>query len=185
MTLPSQQVLWSKPAYESLWKIFTGNGAVLRNLRSLSLRGFVFSTDDLRNLLIDQIPSLRTLHLIDCYCTDGYAHFTILMQVAIQPIVKLDGVEIFGLRFRQLEDETEDHEHTQKYQEKLEERCAWDWERNTYMEGLLLSDWPWERPELEIAILGGKVNTVARKIFAAPNDQARWNWQEMPNTQGR
>ena len=52
------------------------------------------------------------------------------------------------------------------------------------MEGFLLSDWPWERPELETAILGAKVNTLKRKIYAAPNDEARWYWYDMPNTQG-
>jgi hypothetical protein len=184
MTPPSQQVFWPGSPYECLWRIFTASGSALRNLHLLSLRGFVFSTDNLRNLLNQQLPALRTLHLIDCYCTDGYRHFTNIMQTDIQPVARLDGVEIFGLRFRQLEGETEEHEHKQEYEEKLRERCAYDFGRNTYMEGFLLSDWPWERPELETAILGGKVYTVARKMYAAANDEAKWYWQDMPNTQG-
>lgn len=184
MAPPSQQVYWPGNPYESLWRIFTASGSALRNLRSLSLRGFVFSTNNLRSLLLRQPIALRTLHLIDCYCTDGYKNFTSIMQTTIQPVVRFDGVEIFGLRFRQLEGETEEHEHKQEYEEKLRERCAYDFGRNTYMEGFLLSDWPWERPELETAILGGKVNSVARKMYAAPNDEARWYGQDMPNRQG-
>lgn len=185
ITPPSHQILWPRPQHECLWRLFTASRAVLENLRSLSLRGFVSSTNDLQTLLLRQLPALRTLHLIDCYCTDGYGHFTHVMQTAIKPVVRLDSVEIFGLRLRQLEGETEVHEHSQEYEEKLQDRCAHDYGRNTYMEGFLLSDWPWERPELETAILGEKVNTVARKMYAVPNDEARWNWQDMPNTQGR
>ena len=82
-----------------------------------------------------------------------------------------------------MEGETGVHEHRQEYEEKLRGRCAHDYGRSTYMEGFLLSDWPWERPELETAILGGKVNTVARKMYAVPNDEARRYWYNIPNTQ--
>ena len=109
MAPPSQQVFWPGMTYECLWRIFTASGSALKNLRSLSLRGFVFSTNNLRNLLLHQLPALRTLHLIDCYCSDGYRQFTSIMKRSIEPVVRLDGIEIFGLRFRQIEGETKEH----------------------------------------------------------------------------
>ena len=173
---------------ESLWYLLSDNESVLKNLRSLSLRGFVFSTDQLQVLLINEVPALQTLHLLDCYCEDGYRQFTSAAQTAVSPNVKLLGVEIFGLRFRQLWLETENHENTQEYEGKLQERCAKEYEQYKWgllpdMKGRLVSNWPHERPELENAVLGGKENTVVRKMCAAPNDEARRNWQEMPSRQ--
>lgn len=131
-------------------------------------------------LLLDQTPELRTLRLVDCLCTDGYRDFSNAIQTTIQPATQLHGVEIFGLRFRQLEGKTEDHERAQEHREKLQARRADGYqrhldERNTYFEGLLLSDWPYERPELEAALLGGRENMILRKTYAAPNDEATWN----------
>lgn len=135
-------------------------------------------------LLLDQTPELRTLRLVDCLCTDGYRDFSNAIQTtiqpAIQPAIQLHGVEIFGLRFRQLEGETEDHERAQEHREKLQARRAHGYqrhlvERDTYFEGLLLLNWPYERPELEAALLGGRKNMILRKIYAAPNDEATWN----------
>lgn len=175
---------------ESLRKLFhsTGDSSTLKQLHSLTLRGFIFPTDSLRSLLLDQMPALRTLRLVDCLCTDGYGHFSNAIQTTIQPAIKLHGVEIFGLRFRQQPEEKEDHERAQEYREKLRARRAHEYERyqdgrDTYLEGLLLSDWPYERLELEAALLGGRENTILRKMYAAPNDEARWNWRDVLNTQ--
>ncbi|KAM0706126.1 hypothetical protein Q7P35_006675 [Cladosporium inversicolor] len=164
-----------------------GDMNTLRNLRSLTLRGFIFPTDGLRMLLLDPTPALRTLRLIDCLCTDGYRHFSNALQTTIEPATKLHGVEVFDLRFKQLEGETEDNEHAQEYREKPRARHAREYERyqdgrNPYLEGLLLSDWPYELPKLEIALLGGRDNAISRKMYAAPNDDARCNWQELPNS---
>lgn len=131
-------------------------------------------------LLLDQTPELRTLRLVDCLCTDGYRDFSNAIQMTSQPATQLHGVEIFGLRFRQLEGETEDHERAQEHREKLQARRAHGYqrhldERDTYFEGLLLSDWPYERPELEAALLGGRKNMILRNMYAAPNDEATWN----------
>lgn len=163
-----------------------GDTDTLRNLRSLTLRGFIFPTDGLQMLFLDQMFALRTLRLIDCLCTDGYKHFSNVIQTTIEPATKLQGVEIFGLRFRRLDGETEDHQFAQEYREKLQTRRAHEYERyqdgrDTYLEGLLLSDWPYERPELETALLGGRDNIISRKMYAAPNDDARYNWQDMTN----
>lgn len=158
---------------------------LLGNLRSLSLCGFGFATGSLQALLLERMPALRTLHLIDCYCTDHYKHFLENMQQSIAPFTRLSGVEMFGIRLRQLEGETDDHEHAEEYHEKLQARRAHEYEEHPadsdeHFEGLLLSDWPYERPELEAAILGDRVNAVSRKMYAVPNDEARWNWQDHP-----
>jgi hypothetical protein len=171
-----------------LWKLFRPSKSPLQNLHTLSLRGFVFSTMHLHNLLLLQLPALRTLHLIDSYCEDAYPHFSSLARTKIQQTTQLDGVEIFGLRFRRLANETPNHQRRQEYRDKMQERRAHGFKKYAnrevqHFEGLLLSNWPYERPELEAAILGGQVNTVARKMHPAPNDEARWNWQDMPNAQ--
>ena len=175
---------------ESFGRLFhsAADPSTLRSLRSLTLRGSLFPTDGLRVLLLDQMPALRTLRLIDCLCKDGYRQFSEAIQTTIQPATKFNGVEIFGLRFKQLEGETEDHEHAQEYREKLQVRRAHEYERHqdgreSYLEGLLLSDWPYERPELEAALLGGRTNMISRNMYAAPNDEARWNWQDVLSPQ--
>lgn len=161
------------------------SSAVMKNLRCLSLRGFSFNAASLQTLLLDRSPGLRSLHLIDCFCGDDYETFLQILRES-QPLFKLSGIEIFGLRFKPLQSETEDHKYAQKYRAKLQARRAREYEwwrdgRNDYLEGLLLSDWPYERPELEAALLAGKVNMISRKMYAAPSDEARDHWRDMPN----
>ena len=190
-TLPPQQRFGPGDPQQWFWKIFPDacTRSTLQNLHSLSLRGFVFYTDAFRILVLEQLPALRTLHVIDCCCMNDYGHFSNVIQTTIQPANKLHGVEIFGLRFSRRERRTSDYDHilSLEYREKLQERRAHEYqlhrEKQEQMEGLLLSDWPYEQPELEAAILGGKANTVSRKMHAAPNDAARWKWQDMPIAQ--
>jgi len=168
--------------------MFRASLSPLYNLRHLSLHGFIFSSSGLRNLLVAQLPAIRTLRLLDCYCEDTYASFAGTMRRNLPKHNKLEGVEIFGVRFKRINGETEDHELAQEYREKTRRRCSRKY--NKYIkgeipsfEGLLLSDWPYERPELEAVMLGDRANTIVRKIFAAENDEARWNWMDMPSKQ--
>jgi hypothetical protein len=158
----------------------------LDQLRSLTLRGFIMDTDCLLCVLQDQLPALRTLRLINCYCMDNHDHFVAAMEQEIGPFSELTAVEIFGMRFDVAEGETVDHEYAQEYREKMQKRHTSEYERclkkGDEFKGLLKSDWPYERPELEAAMLGGKVNNVLRTTFAAPNDEARWHWYDLPNS---
>jgi hypothetical protein len=161
------------------------SSVVMKNLRCLWIRGFSFNAASLQTLLLDRSPGLRSLHLIDCFCGDDYETFLQILREN-QPVFKLSGIEIFGLRFKPLQSEREDHKYAQVYRAKLQARRAREYEwwhdgRNDYLEGLLLSDWPYERPELEAALLGGRANIISRKMYAAPNDEARDHWRDMPN----
>jgi hypothetical protein len=157
----------------------------LDQLRSLTLRGFIMDTDCLLCILQDQLSALRTLRLINCYCMDNHDRFVAAMEQEIGPFSELTAVEIFGMRFDIAEGETTDHEYVQEYREKMQNRHASEYERSLKkgdeFKGLLKSDWPYVRPGLEAAMLGGKVNNVLRTTFAAPNDEARWHWYDLPN----
>jgi hypothetical protein len=103
-----------------------------------------------------------------------------------EPCSRLTGVEIFGLRFDAAHDETKDHPLAEEYEAKLQKRLSCDYVRcfnkGTEPEGLRISNWPLERPELEAAMLGGRVNNVLRTTFTAPNDIGRWHWYDLPNS---
>jgi hypothetical protein len=164
----------------------------LRQLRSLTMRGFIFDTDCLTSFLMNQAPGLQTLRLMDCYCMDTHRKFLAQINEELGPYTErgpcagLTGVEIFGLRFHAAYDETADHEYAQEYRGKMQKRAASTYERciknGTEVEGTRISNWPFERPEVEAAMLGGRVNSVLRTAFAAASDEARWYWYNLPNS---
>jgi hypothetical protein len=102
----------------------------LKQLGSLILRGFVFDTDCLTSLLMDQAPGLRTLRLIDCYCMDTHKQFLAQINEELGPYPKrgpcseLTGVEIFGLRSDAAHDETKYHPWAEEYEAKLQKRLS-------------------------------------------------------------
>jgi hypothetical protein len=141
---------------------------------------------------MDQAPGLQTLRLMDCYCMDTHKKFLAQINEELGPYSErgpcfgLTGVEIFGLRFDAAHDETKDHPLAEEFEAKLQKRLSCDYARcfnkGTEPEGLRISNWPFERPELEAAMLGGRVNNVLRTTFTAPNDIGRWHWYDLPNS---
>lgn len=158
-----------------------------KSVHSLTMRGFVLNTDCLRRLLLDQVPALRTLRIIDCHCTEVYDDALKNMKEKISPFIKITGVEIFGLRFTELPNETEDHEFAEEYRMQMSARNKIDYnkhvEEGESFVGLLISDWPYERPELEAALMGARANTAVRKVEGRQDDQHRRRWQGTPRGQ--
>lgn len=156
------------------------------SVQSLTIRGFVLDTDCLRRLLLHQVPALRKLRIIDCHCTQKYDDALKDIKEKISPFINLTGVEIFGLRFPELPDENEDHRFAQEYQREMCVRQEVDYE--AYMEdgepfvGLFISDWPYERFELEAAMLGGRVNAAVRTVEGFQDDEDRREWKDTPRS---
>ena len=145
-------------------------------LRSLSLRGFVFSKDDFGNFLVAHSGTLRILRVIDCYLQGHYADFLDSASEDWGPQLSLTGVEVYGLRFER----PDGGERTLKCArtEDWLERGAWK-EVKKHME-FKLSEWPFERPEVEEALLCGRGNAVARKERALHDDAEREGWHKLP-----
>lgn len=69
------------------------------NLRSITLRGFVFDVPMMQDFLLSLAPTLRTLRLIDCFCRDPHDDFHSFSKDTVGPALALTGVELYGLRF--------------------------------------------------------------------------------------
>lgn len=68
-------------------------------LRSLTLRGFIFDTAALKDLLITYASTLQFLHILDCWCIDPHKDFRHMIRRWVRPALRLSGVEVYGLRF--------------------------------------------------------------------------------------
>lgn len=175
-------------------------------LRSLTLRGFVFDVSGLHDLRLVYSETLRTLHLIDCWCIDTHQEFVRMAHESLSSTLKLSGVEMYRLRFlhptyepvfdwtgapsqfhpvRDLPAEAVD-EYTEEYAAKMRDKRRLDYEfcKEKGREGELpkynVRNWPCERPELEAVFLGGRENGVVRKANAKVDQEAMESWSHTP-----
>lgn len=183
-----------------LWHPLSLSKLDLTALRSISLHGFAFDTTTFLKLLSDCTPKLRTIRLDDCYCCGSYEAFSIFAANEVPQIVKLAGVEIYGLRFKdsiirsreQRQKRSDLTYRTMRFQEHIygSETAAtrslrpriWtacELEEKSRSEGVdLISGWPYERLELEDAMLAGRVNTIARRMGSVSNKMCKKWWDE-------
>lgn len=167
------------------------------SLQSVTLRGFQFDLPSLQKFLLSHASKLRTLRLIDCYCPDSHETFEAFAKDLVALALSLTGVELYGLRFKDAIHHVDgpdvkeyrlmrqnDYIHESVvpfgrpsthiwYTEELKSRAA--------MAGIdMVSGWPYERPELEAAMLGGRKNNVVRRMHTAPTRKARDGWYDVP-----
>ena len=167
------------------------------NMRSVTLRGFTLDVCSLRESLLSRASELRTLRLIDCYCPDSHDVIESFAKDLVAPAVPLTGVELYGLRFKDAiyhvdGPDVQEHRLMRQndyihksvipvgqpsthiwYTEELKSRGA--------MTGIdMVSGWPYERSELEAAMLGGRKNNVVRRMHTAPTRGARNGWYDVP-----
>jgi hypothetical protein len=156
------------------------------HLRSLTLHRFTFEHAAMHDLL-QGLNELHTLHLIDCSSLGSYAKFSTMIRAESFPSLHLAGAEIYGLQFLGLESQAElqpkfDHELREKMRNKrnMDYDLASQCDLLTEFYPFTAEDWPCERPELETAMLGGRLNNVQRKAQATPNQAARQGWSMIP-----
>jgi hypothetical protein len=161
----------------------------LDSLRSLSLRGFLFAVDALQELLLALTRTLRTLRLADCHCLDTYYTFFAFAKQHVAVALTLTGVEVYDLRFGldyqpPLDAELARRE-MREYREMRYRQSVWSIETLSRKQSLAGRDmawgWPFERQELEAAMLDGCVNKIARRFWPPPRRGQRW---EIPVTYG-
>lgn len=174
----------SPPKHDPMLWILTEG---LDNLRSISLRGFSFDMPTLQQVLSSNATTLRTLRLIDCFCSDSYHIFETFVKDHIAPAIALTGVEIYGLHFddpalhgrRSSESLDYGPYQAMRYHERFPSLEAI--EKRGQMEKLdMVASWPYERFELEAAMLDGRVNTVVRRRQSPPTEHAREKWWRLP-----
>lgn len=158
----------------------------LHNLRSISLRGFSFDMPTLQQVLSSHAATLRTLRLIDCYFTHSYHIFETFVKDRT-PTMALTGVEIYGLHFDdpalhgRSSSESLDYEPYQAMRDDKRFPSLEAIEKRGQLEKIdMVASWPYERFELEAAMLGGRVNTVARRRHNPPYGLAREEWWNLP-----
>jgi hypothetical protein len=158
------------------------------SLRSLSLRGFSFEVSDMQEFLLGLAGTLRTFRLVNCHCPDTYDEFLASAEQSLAPTLALTGVEIYDLRFRnaiRAADSGVLRSEVRQFREMRASRAVWNVEvlaaKGRYMGQDIVSCWPFERQELEAAMLGGSVNTIAL-WFGAPSDVKRCRWWDNPAT---
>lgn len=168
-------------------------------LKSLSLRGLTFDILSLKKGLSKCAKTLRILRLKDCYCRETYEAFEAFAKDELKLTLALTGVEIHSLIFKDSTslalnlpyepsfgafraiyhgkiastygiDGLDSRARTMDHQEIKEIGAYWGYD--------LLAGWPYERYELEDAMLGGRVNTIVRQVLSVSvRDEARW-WDE-------
>jgi hypothetical protein len=155
-------------------------------LRSLTLRRFTFEHAALHDLLLG-LNKLHTLRLIDCSSLGSYAEFSTMIRAESYPSLHLAGAEIYGLRFLGLENQAKPRpKFDQELREKMRKKRNMDYDLASQCHLLTefypftAEDWPCERPELEAAMLGGRLNKVQRMAQAAPDQAARQGWARIP-----
>jgi len=170
------------------------------NLRSVTLRGFVFDVAMMQDFLLGLAPTLRTLRLIDCFCRDSHDVFQSFAKDTITPALALTGVELYGLRFGdgapKAEDQwirftneqfnimrRDDRILDEEFPVTRPNNRVWDTEalrkRGKAINMDMVSDWPYERFELEATMLGGRANKVARHVRTPPALSARSYWYDV------
>lgn len=106
------------------------------------------------------------------------------IQDCISPFINLTGIEIFALSFTKLADEKENHKFADEFKKQMSQRHKEAYKNHVNKDhplvGLLISDWLYERPELEAAMLGGRVNNATRTVAGLRNDDERLRWQNVP-----
>jgi len=154
--------------------------------------------------------------LIDCYCPDSHDTFHTFAQDFVASAIQLTGVELYGLRFKNIINyhlsqngglDVEEVRERRRRNDGLDmgefrelrraetvydydslamrpnTKC-WDTEtlraRGRMAKMDLVSGWPYERTELEAAMLGGRGNNIARRINTAPACSARSWWYDVP-----
>lgn len=159
----------------------------LNNLRSISLRGFSFDMPTLQQVLSRHAATLHTLRLIDCYFSHSYHIFETFVKDQIAPTIALTGVEIYGLHFDdpalhgRRSSESLDYEPYQWMRSEKRFPSLEAIEKRGQSEKIdMVASWPYERFELEAAMLGGRVNTIMRRRQSPPDDYARDRWWDLP-----
>lgn len=90
---------WGPPPHMAFRELLVSARCNFERLRFLNLRGFVFDTAALHNLLVTYASTLRFLHIIDCWCIDPHKDFRHTIRRHVRPALTLLGVEVYGLRF--------------------------------------------------------------------------------------
>ena len=172
-----------EPPHEFFRRFLVARQHDFENLQVLTLRNFTFEQAAMHDLLVN-LRSLHTLHLLDCVSLESYEDFLGLTREKLSASLRLTGVEIYGVKFFAC------HVHPSQQDEELKDRMRvkrnLDYDIAT-LSGCLAEfypftagSWPCERPELEAAMMGGRPNNVLRKAKAAPNQEARDRWAEIP-----
>lgn len=159
----------------------------LNNLRFISLRGFSFDMPTLQQVLPSHAATLHTLRLIDCYFSHSYHTFETFVKDHIAPTIALTGVELYGLHFDdpalhgRSSSESLDYEPYQAMRDDKRFPSLEAIEKRGQLEKIdMVASWPYERFELEAAMLGGRVNTIVRRRQSPPDDYARHRWWDLP-----
>ena len=171
------------------------------NLKSVTLRGFVFDVPMIQDFLLGLTATLRTLRVIDCFCCDPHDDFHSFAKDTAAPALALTGVELYGLRFddatssaaeRWTRLSNEQFRSMRREDQILDceeprlrpNNRVWDTEalkkRGKAFKTDMLSSWPYERFDLEAAMLGGRANNVTRYVRTEPAMSARSYWYNVP-----
>jgi hypothetical protein len=184
LTQPAE--MWDK--YDTLAPLLNPPLSGFKSLQTLTLRGVVFEVAEMQKFLFGLASTLRTLRLVDCYCPDNYDAFLASVKDSIAPATTLTGVEIYDLRFRnamRVADSRTLRSETREHRAMRASRSMWSAEALTikgrHLGGDALSCWPYERQELEAAMLGGSMNRVTRR-FVPPSAEERHRWYDFPIT---
>jgi hypothetical protein len=184
LTQPAE--MWDK--YDTLAPLLNPLLSGFESLQTLTLRGVVFEVAEMQKFLLGLATTLRTLRLVDCYCPDDYDAFLASVKDSIAPATTLAGVEIYGLRFRnamRVTDSRTLRSEAREHRAMRASRSVWSAEalatKGRHLGGDALSCWPYERQELEAAMLGGSVNRVTRR-FVPPSAGEIHRWCDVPIT---
>ena len=165
--------------------LLAAKGHEFTSLKVLILRSFTFEQEAMQGFLLS-LKKLHTLHLIDCLSLGAYGGFFTMARTELSPSLRLEGVEIYGLRFMEFDHQAEPRPaFDPELRDKARVKRSLDYDLATEC-GLVpqfypftVRDWPCERPELENAILGGRHNKILRKTRVAPNQEAKERWADI------
>jgi hypothetical protein len=187
-------------SYDILRPLLIPSQPDFANLRSITLRGFVFDVAMMQDFLLGLARTLRTLRLIDCFCRDSYDAFDSFAKDTIAPALTLTGVELYGLRFddptsnsidRWIRFNNEQYLAMRREGRILDEEFpvmrmnnrVWTTEalrkRGFAINMNMVARWPYDRFELEATILDGRANRVARHVRTPPALSARSYWYDV------
>lgn len=122
--------LWIKGSHPHLVfrNLLAAKGHEFTSLKVLTLRDFTFEQDAMHDFLVS-LKKLHTLHLIDCLSLGTYDGLFTMARTELPPSLRLAGVEIYGLRFIEIDHQVEPRPaFDPELREKTTFRMATTWE---------------------------------------------------------
>lgn len=157
------------------------NGLHFEKLRSLELRNWSFTMDEIEAIIFPHAATLESVHLIGCFCHDPYMTTLTRISKTWPKQLSLSGAEIAGLIFQvdQAEDEHLEHPPHECIIEVTDIPCGIA-NPKLYERGHPFVLCTGGRPEFEAAMLGGSHNKVTRLAPYADVPSCSVEWQNIP-----